>query len=121
MSQALAPPLRRDERVRIRLRVQYGMGAIDREGFAESISASGLYIATNDVFKVGTRLVLRVEFPERAVCHAGEVTWAIRVPEHLQDRMVCGMGVAFVDPDPQWQGFFRRWSTSLAQPAERRF
>jgi hypothetical protein len=63
------------------------------------------------VFKVGTRLVVRIEFPERAVCHRGEVTWAIRVPEHLRDQMVCGMGISFIDPDPQWPLFFREWVT----------
>jgi hypothetical protein len=120
MSRVLAPSRhRRDERVRTRLRVRYGIGAIDRESFAESISAGGLYIATNDVFKVGTRLVLRIEFPERAVCHSGEVTWAIHVPDHLQDRMVCGMGVAFIDPDPQWQEFFLRWKTGVAGTDDR--
>jgi hypothetical protein len=100
---------RRSGRVRVRLPVSYGVGTTDRHDYAESISAGGLYINTNDVLKVGTRLLLRIEFPERVVCHRGEVTWAIRVPEHLRDHMVCGMGVSFIDPDPQWSEFFRRW------------
>ncbi len=109
MSQVTAPNVRQHPRVPARLRVSYGVGAIDHTGFAESVSEGGLYVNTNEVFKVGTHLVLRVEFPERAVCQRGEVTWAIRVPDHLRERMVCGMGIAFIDPDPQWRDFFRRW------------
>jgi hypothetical protein len=40
------------------------------------------------------------------------VTWAIRVPEHLRETMVCGMGVGFVDPDPGWATFFEAWRES---------
>ena len=105
---------RTDDRVRVRLPVHYGIGTMKWDGHAESISRGGLYIDTNKVFKVGTRVVLRVEFPEGAICHRGEVTWAIQVPELLRDKMVCGMGVSFIDPDPQWHGFFQRWMQSLA-------
>lgn len=105
----VAPSARRHDRVRARLRVGYGVGTIDRQSYAESISEGGLCISTNDVLKVGTRLIVRIEFPERAVCHRAEVTWAIRVPEHLREQMVCGMGLTFIDPDPQWPEFFARW------------
>jgi len=115
MSQAtIADGARRHDRVRTRLRVIYGTGAEECSSLAESISEGGLYINTNDVLKVGTRLVLRIEFPEHTVFHRGEVTWAIRVPEHLRDQMVCGMGVSFIDPDPQWPEFFRTWAETTA-------
>lgn len=114
---AIAPPPRRHDRVHARLPVAYGVDEIDRQSYAESISEGGLYIHTNDVLKVGTRLIVRIEFPERAVCHRAEVTWAIHVPEHLREQMVYGMGLTFIDPDPQWPEFFRRW-TSGAPVAE---
>jgi uncharacterized protein (TIGR02266 family) len=110
MSQVdVAPAARRHDRVRARLRVGYGVDTIDRQSHAESISKGGLCINTNDVLKVGTRLTVRIEFPERAICHRAEVTWAIRVPEHLREQMVCGMGLTFIDPDPQWPEFFQQW------------
>ena len=102
-------PARRHDRVHARLRVAYGEGTIDYREHAESISEGGLYINTNEVLRVGTQLVVRIEFPDRTVCHRGEVTWAIRVPDHLRDQMVCGMGISFLDPAPQWQEFFREW------------
>lgn len=111
----IAPPARQRDRVRARLRVGYGVGSIDRQSYAESISEGGLCINTNDVLKVGTRLIVRIEFPERAVCHRAEVTWAIHVPEHLRDQMVYGMGLTFIDPDPQWPAFFRRWMSGVSE------
>jgi hypothetical protein len=109
----IAPGARQHERVRARLRVSYGVGTVDCQSHAESISEGGLYINTNEILKVGTRLILRIEFPQRAVCHRAEVTWAIRVPEHLREQMVCGMGITFIDPDPQWPQFFRQWKSGI--------
>lgn len=104
---------RRHDRVQTRLPVGYGVDGIDRTGYAESVSLGGLYINTNDVFKVGTRLIVRIDLPQGAVRQRAEVTWAIRVPEHLRERMVCGMGIAFVAPDPGWPALFRDWKRSL--------
>lgn len=113
----IAQRVRQHDRVRSRLPVSYGVSATDSRSHAESISEGGLYINTNEVFKVGTRLIVRIEFPDRAVCHQAEVTWAIQVPEHLREQMVCGMGLTFVDPDPQWPEFFRTWMSGLRETA----
>ena len=110
MEPARAHLLRRHERVQVLLPVSYGVGAVERSDLADSISAGGLSIKTNNVYQVGTRLVLHVAFPGRTICHRGEVTWAIRVPDHLSDRMMCGMGISFLDSDPDWPEFFRRWA-----------
>ena len=115
MSMAQTETQRVDERVRTHLHVSYGVGSLECTSVAESISPGGVYINTNDVYKVGTRLVLQIEFADRSVCLRGEVTWAIRVPENLKDKMVCGMGVAFVDPDPRWPEFFLRWKEGMGQ------
>ena len=109
---------RRHDRIRTRLKVRFGVGNTNREELSESISEGGLYISTNDVYKVGMRLVVKVEFPEGTVCHRAEVVWAIRVPEHLRESMVCGMGITFIDPDPGWSAFFRRWKASIGAPVE---
>ena len=100
---------RRHERVRIRLDVSYGIHQPDRKAVADNISEAGLYLNTNDVFGVGTRLVLRIEFPHVSVWHSGEVVWACRVPDHLRDSMMCGMGIRFINPDSTWPAFFREW------------
>ena len=107
-----ATSIRRHERVRARLNVFYGIGAPEFEAMAESISIGGVFLNTNNVLKVGSRVIVQIKFPERSVCHCGEVTWAIRVPEHQRESLVCGMGISFVDPDPSWATFFKAWRDS---------
>jgi Tfp pilus assembly protein PilZ len=104
---------RQHGRIRTRLRVAYRVGAEEHSDHAESISEGGLYVDTNEVLEVGTRLVVRIDFPDHSVSHLAEVAWAIRVPDHLRDQMVCGMGLSFIDPDPQWVEFFTRWKSGL--------
>ena len=89
------------------------MRSIDSAGCAEDISEGGLHVNTRDVLETGTRLALRIELPDRTVVRQGEVMWAIRIPEHRPDGMVCGMGIRFLDADPDWLEFFRAWRISL--------
>jgi len=100
---------RRHQRVRTRLRILYGVGVPEFEATADSISLGGAFINTNNVLKVGSRVVIQIEFPERTVRHRGEVTWAIRVPEHQRETMICGMGIVFIDADESWTTFFENW------------
>ena len=104
---------RRHERIEVRLPVRYGRASLDKNAFAENISESGLYINTNQVFSVGTVLLMQVEFPQSTITQHGLVMWAIGVPEHMRDSMVCGMGIAFTALDPGWPTFFSNWMTSL--------
>lgn len=76
---------------------------------ADSLSEGGMFINTNEVYKVGTRLLIKIEFPDGTVTHHGEVVWAIGVPEHLRGSMVCGMGIRFLFPDQTWSTYFRKW------------
>ena len=100
---------RRTPRVQTDLRVCYEDASLDRVDRATCISEHGLYIPTNDIFQVGTRIQLSVEFPDRVVHHGGEVIWAIQVPDRLRDSLVYGMGIRFVEPEAGWFDFFRRW------------
>jgi hypothetical protein len=104
---------RRSERVRVRLPVRYGPGSVEREGFADSISEGGLYINTNRIYKVGTSLLVEIDFPGRTFYHQGEVVWAIAVPEHQRSALICGIGIGFTRPDPAWPGYFREWKAEL--------
>ncbi len=104
--------VRRFERLKTKLHVRYGPTAPERSDRVETISEGGLYINTNETYKVGTRLLLEIEFPDRVVTQRGEVVWAIQVPQHLRDSLVCGIGVEFVYPDAEWATFFRQYSAS---------
>jgi hypothetical protein len=105
---------RRSARLRTELRVRYGVESLDHVEQAQNICEGGLYIATNRVLEVGTRIQLAIAFPDQEPLLAGEVVWAIQVPEHLRQSVVYGMGIRFVDPHPAWPECFRRWKE--AQP-----
>ncbi len=104
--------VRRFERLKTRLQVRYGPTAPERSDRVETISEGGLYINTNEIYKVGTRLLLEIDFPDRVVTQRGEVVWAIQVPEHLRRCLVCGIGIEFVYPDAAWATFFERYSAA---------
>jgi len=97
------------DRLEVRLEVHYDINDLNRCAIAENISEGGLYLNTNDVFAPGTRLSLRIEFPERTIVHHGEVVWSIRAPEHARRTLMCGMGVQFLDFGTEWAGFFKSW------------
>jgi uncharacterized protein (TIGR02266 family) len=67
-------------------------------GFAENLSAGGVFIATHNLKPVGSKIELSVNLPEGVqVRAAGEVRW-IRVFNEQSD-MPPGMGVKFLDVD----------------------
>ncbi len=103
---------RQHERVKTRLVVTFGQSSPEFSGEAENLSEEGLFISTGHTFRVGTRLILQIEFPDRVVSQHGEVVWSIPVPEHMRGSMVGGIGIQFIYPDPQWPAFFRAWRDS---------
>jgi uncharacterized protein (TIGR02266 family) len=104
---------RRYTRVRTRLHVHYGLETPEHRAFAESISEGGLHIITNEPLKVGTHVALRIEFPQGPIDLRGEVVWAIRVPEGQRNVLVHGMGIGFIDPDPQWAALYGAWKAEV--------
>ncbi len=67
-------------------------------GFAENLSAGGVFIATHNLKPVGSKIELCVNLPDGVQVRAsGEVRW-IRIFNEQSD-MPPGMGVKFVDVD----------------------
>jgi uncharacterized protein (TIGR02266 family) len=65
-------------------------------GFAENLSAGGVFIATHKLKPVGSKIELSVNLPEGAQVRAlGEVRW-VRVFNEASDTPP-GMGVKFLD------------------------
>lgn len=68
-------------------------------GFAENLSAGGVFIATHKLKPVGSKIDLSINLPDGAQLHAsGEVRW-IRVFNEQSDTPP-GMGVRFEDLAP---------------------
>ncbi len=92
--------------------VRYGVDKTDRTGFTKDLSSTGLFIKTNHVFKPGTTIQVELKFPDRTFSMWARVVWAKKVPPQLAHVLECGMGVCFVDPDPDWITFFQQLSES---------
>ena len=67
-------------------------------GFAENLSAGGVFIATHKLKPVGSTIELTITLPEGQFRARGEVRW-IRVFNEQSDTPP-GMGVKFEDLDP---------------------
>ncbi|MDH3627455.1 MAG: PilZ domain-containing protein [Acidobacteriota bacterium] len=94
------------DRARKRVRVRYGVDALNRTGFTRNVSPTGLYIGTNSVFAPGTTLQVELKIDEQTFTMWARVVWAKKVPPQLAHVLDCGMGVCFIDPDPDWLSFF---------------
>jgi len=96
-------------RAKRRLMCRFGVDKTDRTGFTMNLSETGVFIKTNSVFKPGTTLRLELIFPERTFEMWGRVMRAKKVPPQLAHVLECGMGVYFLQPDPEWLTFFEGW------------
>ena len=95
--------------------VTYDAGNGEQSATASDLSESGLHLVTNDVARVGSRIRVEIDLDGESTCHDCEVMWAIRVPDHLKDSMVYGMGLRFLHPPRDWSARFRRWRENPAR------
>ena len=107
------PERRCHARLKVRLPVRYGLKATGRAAHIENISEGGAYINTNDVYSVGSRLILRLAPPTGTVTLEGEVVWSIKVPETDRHTLSCGMGVMFLRPSDEWKRLFHGWAALI--------
>jgi hypothetical protein len=99
-------------RTRGRIRVRYGLNALERMCYTNNVSLSGAFLRTNNVFKPGTTLQVEFEFPERSMALWAQVVWAKKVPPEMAHVILCGMGVRFINPGPEWAEAFGAWQSS---------
>lgn len=101
------PEKRNDERLRKRLMVRYGVEAPTKTAFARDLSEGGVQIQTNNVLTPGTTLQIELQFPDRTFTLWARVCWAKKVPPQLAYTLHCGMGLEFLQVDPEWVKYFR--------------
>lgn len=91
-----AAPRREHSRFAVDLDVTVGSDHNFYAGFAENLSAGGVFIATHKLKPVGSKIELTINLPDSAQLRAtGEVRW-IRVFNEQSDTPP-GMGVRFDD------------------------
>jgi hypothetical protein len=108
---------RRDKRgirrIKARLLVRFGETVPERTGFTKNVSESGLFIHTNMVYRPGTTIQLKVQFPDGPFSFWGRVMWAKQVPPQLAHLLECGMGIRFLEPSPEWLAYYEKWKRKL--------
>ena len=107
-------PLKRDDkrrqaRARRRIMVKYGLSAADKTAFTKNLSETGLFLQTNSVFPPGSTIHVQIQFPKETFSMWAQVVWAKVVPPQLAHVLECGMGVRFIDPQPDWKVYFLDW------------
>ena len=99
---------RESKRVSFRKVVRYGPALPPKyRGYVVDLSASGIYIKTNNVFKPGTRLYIAIEDGKSVHIVEGEVKSAKKVPAALARSVKCGMGVEFAEPHKKLLGIYQ--------------
>jgi hypothetical protein len=98
-------------RTRGRIRVRYGLEALDRTAFTMNVSVTGAFIRTNQVFPPGKTIKVEFHFRDAALTVYAKVIWAKKVPAQLAHLLHCGMGVRIVDPSPEWLAAFEGWES----------
>lgn len=98
-------------RTRGRIRVRYGLDALDRTAFTMNVSETGAFIRTNNVYPPGRTIKLEVNLDQKAIEFHARVVWAKKVPPELAHLLPCGMGVRFIDPPASWMEMYEAWST----------
>ena len=96
-------------RAKRRLMVKYGTSAAEKTAFTKNVSSTGLFVATNQVFKPGSTIQVTIQFPDRTFAMWARVIWAKTVPPQLAHVLECGMGVCFINPSPEWFAHYQDW------------
>ncbi len=97
---------RRAGRHKKRLNIKFGVQHPDLIGFLVDISATGLRIKTNHVFRPGTKLKMTIKDKDVNMHAEGLVTWARKVPLQMMNVTRCGMGVTFLRIDANLANYF---------------
>jgi len=100
---------RTQPRIRRRVMVRYGTDEPGKTAFTRNLSVGGAQLQTNSPVQPGTRLVIELKFPDRTFRMTARVAWALRMPAQLAYVKPGGMGIEFLERDPDWPEFFERW------------
>jgi uncharacterized protein (TIGR02266 family) len=90
-------------RIGSRLPIRYGKGTQGGQAHSVNLSRGGVFIETAEVMSPGEVLSLEISLPEgpRTVCCSGLVVWVNHPVKPAKPRLPCGIGVRFVDLDPE--------------------
>jgi hypothetical protein len=89
---------RNSPRINRRLTVRFGSEKLEYLGFTIDVSAEGLFIGANTVFRSGG--VLHVQLTTRNgsnILLRGEIRWAQKMPAQYAHKVKSGMGLRIIE------------------------
>ena len=85
-------------RINRRLTVRFGPRELEHLGYTIDISAEGLFIGANTVYKSGGRLLIQLTTrADETVLLTGEIRWAQKMPAQYAHKVKSGMGIRIVE------------------------
>jgi Tfp pilus assembly protein PilZ len=89
---------RKDPRYKRRIALQFWsvQDTTPRKGFTQNLSVRGVFVATNQPFKPGTRVFLEIPSGKGSLVLQGEVRYSARVDLALQRVKPSGMGIRLI-------------------------
>ena len=101
--------------VRVPIRVGVSLLCIGRKsyGWAANLSAGGVLVRCGDTFPIGARVGVD------SLLALDDTVHHLRVEGRVAHRYDGGMGIAFIDPDPESVRFIRRLVHRLLHPDDR--
>ena len=88
-------------RIRRRIEIRYGREEPNIIGYSGNVSKLGLMVRTVRVFAPGTVLNLAVKLGAESFGLSGMVKWARRGSTQLLATGRVGMGIRFIEPQPE--------------------
>jgi uncharacterized protein (TIGR02266 family) len=92
--------VRSSERTNLEVKVDFGLNDMTYTGVTRNISAGGVFVATEDLARVGDRMNLTFSLPgsDRQLAVQTEVRW-VRAKASTHDQQEpAGMGLLFLNP-----------------------
>ncbi len=97
---------RKEDRKFKRLDVRYGSEEPHHRCIAVQLSPRGAFLqATRPMYKPGSRIVVEITSPDKAYVINAVVRHIKNIPPQMAVNIRPGMGVEFLSPPPELQGF----------------
>lgn len=89
---------RSSPRINRRLTVRFGPEKFEHLGYTIDVSAEGLFIGSNTVYKSGGVLLIQLNSREgETVVIRGEIRWAQKMPAQYAHKVKSGMGIRILE------------------------
>lgn len=100
---AMSRELRASERTSLEVKVDFELDDMTYTGVTRNISAGGVFVATEELLRVGDRIRLKFTLPgtSRQLTVQTEVRWTRAAKSPPDEHTPAGMGLQFLNPSAE--------------------